>query len=80
MARAALGWSLDDLAKAADVDKRTLMLLEADEPVIAANVAKLRSTLESEGVVFIERGVHYGGVVPPLEAMWLASTGVDTAL
>lgn len=67
MARAGLGWSLDQLAAAATVNKRTIMRHEADETINADNVAKLRRALEAQGVVFIERGVYVGGVVPPTE-------------
>jgi DNA-binding XRE family transcriptional regulator len=67
MARAAVGWSLDDLAAAAGVNKRMIMRPEANEPVQATNSAKMREVLEREGVVFIERGVYLGGVVPPME-------------
>jgi DNA-binding XRE family transcriptional regulator len=67
MARAALGWALDDLAKAAGINKRTIMRHESGETVMPENVTKLRQSLESEGVVFIERGAYLGGVVPPKE-------------
>lgn len=67
MARAGLGWSLDNLANAAGVNKRTIIRHEADEPIMAANADKLRQVFEREGVVFIRRGVYVGGVVPPVE-------------
>jgi len=67
MARAALGWSLDQLASAAKVNKRTIIRHERDDPVMNANVAKLRAALEAEGVVLIERGNYAGGVVPPID-------------
>ena len=66
MARAGLGWSLSALADAAAVNKRTIMRHEADEPVLSENVRKLVAAFEAEGVVFIERGVYVGGVVPPV--------------
>jgi DNA-binding XRE family transcriptional regulator len=65
MARAGLGWTLDDLAKASSVNRRTILNFENDGPAAAASLAKLREAFESEGVVFIARGVYVGGVVPP---------------
>jgi methylmalonyl-CoA mutase cobalamin-binding subunit len=38
---------------------------ESSQSVMAENVSKLRQAFEREGVVFIERGVYVGGVVPP---------------
>jgi transcriptional regulator with XRE-family HTH domain len=67
MARAALAWSLDELAKESGVPRRTIARFEADENVRPDAVAKLAQTFEREGVVFIERGVYVGGVVPPME-------------
>lgn len=66
MARAALGWSRADLAAAAKVGARTVQRFEQCEPVAVATAASLRSAFEREGVVFIERGVYIGGVVPPV--------------
>lgn len=67
MARAALSWSLDDLAEQSSVARRTIARFEANEAVSSDSVNKLRLTFEREGVVFIERGVYVGGVVPPKE-------------
>jgi transcriptional regulator with XRE-family HTH domain len=64
MARAALGWTLDALAKASGVNRRTILNFENDGPALQASVAKLRVAFEGEGVVFIERGVYVRGVVP----------------
>ncbi|MEA3013151.1 MAG: hypothetical protein QOD42_1696 [Sphingomonadales bacterium] len=65
MARAALGWSLDDLAAASGVSRRTLARFEAGEPVMPARVKALRHALEGEGVLFIDSGQLAGGVIPP---------------
>jgi DNA-binding XRE family transcriptional regulator len=65
MARAGLRWTLDDLAKASGVNRRTILNFENDGPAAFSSVAKVRAVLEKRGVVFIERGVHLGGVVPP---------------
>jgi DNA-binding XRE family transcriptional regulator len=67
MARAALTWTLDDLARRSGVNRRTILNFENDGPAADASVAKMRSALEREGIVFIERGVYVGGVVPPME-------------
>ena len=67
MARAGLGWTLDDLAEASAVNRRTILNFENDGPASAQSLAKLREAFEREGVVFIERGVYVGGVVPPIE-------------
>jgi DNA-binding XRE family transcriptional regulator len=66
MARAGLGWTLDDLAKASGVNRRTILNFENDGPAAPASLAKMREAFEREGVVFIARGVYVGGVVPPL--------------
>jgi transcriptional regulator with XRE-family HTH domain len=66
MARAALRWNLDDLARASGLGRATLARFELEQPVAAETVAKARAAFEREGVVFIERGVYIGGVVPPV--------------
>jgi hypothetical protein len=42
--------------------------IDLEQPVAKETVAKARSALEAEGVVFIERGAYVGGVVPPAGA------------
>jgi len=66
MARAALGWSLDDLATFSGVGRRTIVNFENGGNVLPANAAKLRETFEREGVVFVGSGAYAGGVVPPM--------------
>jgi transcriptional regulator with XRE-family HTH domain len=66
MARAALGWSLDDLAAAAGVDRKTILRFEQGErQPRTANLDGIRTALEGKGVRFIEAGPDAGGVVPP---------------
>lgn len=65
MARAALRWSIDDLAAAAKLGRATLARFELGQPVAAETISKAKSAFERAGVVFIERGVYVGGVVPP---------------
>jgi transcriptional regulator with XRE-family HTH domain len=67
MARAALGWTLDDLAAASDVGRRTVARFEAGELVLPGRVQKLRQALEAGGVVFVDQGQWAGAVVPPRE-------------
>ena len=54
----------DDLARESGVNRRTILSFENDERAAFSTIAKLRETFEREGVVFIERGVHLGGVGP----------------
>lgn len=65
MARAALRWSLDDLARASGVGRRTIVHFEAGETVLPENAARLRAAFESNGVVFVGSGVYAGAVMPP---------------
>lgn len=58
MARAALGWSLTDLASAAGVGRATVARFELGEPVNADSVAKLRAAVEGGGVILFEDGVR----------------------
>jgi transcriptional regulator with XRE-family HTH domain len=66
MARAALGWSLDDLARESGVPRRTIARFEADENVRAEVISKLTDAFREAGIVFLARGANAGGVVPPL--------------
>lgn len=66
MARAALQWSLDEAAAAAEVSRRTILRLENDQRNIQpAKIEAIRRAYESAGVRFIEEGGDRGGVVPP---------------
>ena len=66
MARAALRWSLDEMAKAAGVSYRTIFRLE-NEPrdIQAEKVAAIRRAFEAAGVRFIDASADAGAVVPP---------------
>jgi transcriptional regulator with XRE-family HTH domain len=63
MARAALDWTLDDLARASGVSRRTIAKFEAGETVSAATVEALRLALAKEGIEFhqgeLRSGVSY---------------------
>jgi transcriptional regulator with XRE-family HTH domain len=64
MARTALDWSLQDLADASGVSRRTIARFEAGESVLPARVQALRQAFESQGVLFIDSGRLAGGVIP----------------
>jgi transcriptional regulator with XRE-family HTH domain len=56
MARAALGWSLSELAAHASVGRATVARFELGESVQADTVEKLRSTIERHGISLIGGG------------------------
>jgi transcriptional regulator with XRE-family HTH domain len=64
MARAALGWTLDDLATVSGVSRRTIARFEAGESVLPAGGQKLRQAFEAERILFIDSGHLASGVVP----------------
>jgi len=68
MARAGLGWSLDDLAKAAGVGRRTVAKFEAGGTILAEKVEALRSCFVKSGVEFINGGKLVGVRVPRSDA------------
>lgn len=57
MARAALGWSTSDLAKAAKVGISTVNRFETDQAVpIPATLAAIQRALEDAGIIFLAEG------------------------
>jgi DNA-binding XRE family transcriptional regulator len=56
MARAALGWSLDDLAEASGVGRRTCAKFEAGGSVLPDKVEAMRLALVGQGVAFTNGG------------------------
>lgn len=67
MARAALGWSLDDLAAAAGVNRKTILRYEQGSTLPrSGNLEAIRDAFETAGLRFIDGGPNTGGVVPPL--------------
>ena len=56
MARAALGWSLSDLAAQASLGRATVARFELGEVVADASLTALRAALERGGVEFIAAG------------------------
>lgn len=53
MARAALRWSIDDLAERAKVGRATIARFETGTAARTDTVAALRQTLEASGVMLI---------------------------
>lgn len=63
MARAALDWSLDDLAQASGIGRATIHRFEnGGESVKASTVEALRATLEQHKVTFFADGPMKGAV------------------
>lgn len=58
MARAALGWSLDQAASAAGIQRITAARFETGKsgPGAAASIAALRAAYEAAGIILIEAG------------------------
>lgn len=66
MARSALGWSLDTLAAASGVNRRTILRFEQGEGVTRPKTTvAIRKALKRAGIRFIDGGEFAGGVVPP---------------
>jgi transcriptional regulator with XRE-family HTH domain len=62
MARAALKWSLSDLAEAAGVGRATVARFELGETVAPASVAAMRAAFEAKRVRFVDSGRMAGAV------------------
>lgn len=66
MARAALEWSLEDAAAAADISRRTVLRFERDHRDIQPDLIEaIRKAYEAAGIRFIDDGADRGGVIPP---------------
>jgi transcriptional regulator with XRE-family HTH domain len=63
MARAALGWSLDKLAEASGVNRKTILRFERGEAATRTNsLDAIRHAFESAGIQF----GNGGKVLPPI--------------
>ena len=65
MARAALGWSIEQLADRTEVSSRTIKRIEAQSgspAATAANLRLIRTTLEDAGIEFIGDATDGPGV------------------
>jgi transcriptional regulator with XRE-family HTH domain len=54
MARAALGWSLSDLADRAKVNLNTISRYEAGREVLSGTIGKIEKALEIAGIALIQ--------------------------
>jgi len=66
MARSALGWTLDALAAASGVNRKTILRFERQEAAARPRTLQaIRRAFEAAGVRFMDEGELAGGVVPP---------------
>jgi hypothetical protein len=61
MARAALEWSVRDLAKHAHVGSTTVIRFEGGKPANASTLTLIKQAFQAAGILFTEDG----GIVPP---------------
>jgi transcriptional regulator with XRE-family HTH domain len=54
MARAALGWTLKDLADRAKVNLNTISRYEAGHEILTGTMRKIEDALRGEGIVFVD--------------------------
>lgn len=64
MARAALDWTLTDLAARSGVARRTVAKFETGGNVLPEKVEALRQCFVAQGVEFINGGKRHGVTVP----------------
>ena len=60
MARAALGWTLQDLEAKSGVGRNTISRYEAGHDILASALQSLEGVLTDEGIVFFEDDKVYG--------------------
>lgn len=64
MARAGMGWTVDHLAEASRVNRRTVLRFEAGEDVRPETAEAMRSALVAAGVVFSDDRGRVSVAVP----------------
>lgn len=64
MARAALQWSLTDLAQSAGVGRATVARFELGEPIAADTRHKIEKALTDAGAAFARKAGRVGVTVP----------------
>lgn len=79
MARAALGWSLKDLAEKADVNINTISRYEAGAQVMSGTISKIEAALVQQGVIFLEDEGELGPGVRMKRQLSLPVGGVAEA-
>ena len=60
MARAALNWTVRDLAERAQVNKNTISRYETGSDIMASSLESLEKVLREAGIVFFENDRIYG--------------------
>jgi ribosome-binding protein aMBF1 (putative translation factor) len=69
MARAALGWTLAELAARTKVHVNTVRRCEAGYESLAGTLQKIENVFRSEGIAFVDEDEHYGpGIRGPKSA------------
>lgn len=68
MARAALKWSLTDLAEAAGIGRASVARFELGETVAQSTIDAMRAAFEAKRVRFIDEGSFAGAVYGGLRA------------
>jgi transcriptional regulator with XRE-family HTH domain len=64
MARAALRWSIDDLASASKVGRNTIVRFEAGAHARSGTIAALQTAIENAGITILDDGDHSVGGGP----------------
>lgn len=65
MARAALQWTVDELARKAGVNSRTILRYEHGENATVETLTKLKTAFENAGIVWVPENGGAAGVRPP---------------
>jgi hypothetical protein len=65
MARAALGWTVADLADRSAVKPSLVIRHEGGDTIRGEHIEAMRRAFEAQGVQFLMSGPHKGAVVPP---------------
>ena len=60
MARAALGWTLKELAERAQVNLNTISRYEAGYEILTGTMQKIEDVLRKEGVTFLDEDSEFG--------------------
>lgn len=60
MARAALKWSLSDLAERAQVNLNTISRYEAGKEILSGTLVRIEKVLQDEGIVFFVEDELFG--------------------
>ena len=79
MARAALGWSLKELAEKAEVNINTISRYESGSQVMTGTISKIEAVLLKEGVVFLEDDGEMGPGVRLKRQLSLPVVGASDA-